>query len=171
MSTLPFNGQKLAVVHFVTIVNLNCVFVETSTCLETIQLQTTNFTVQLIEYRTGPSPRAGDEASSLLRNIANLGESWGIVSMLKALQKQLQRSHQQQCLKIDTLLRRFMFFGRGHFIASTANRKQRAGVILVHHAGTTCLRYSLAVPLNVYAVFPPPCQALSVRIYLSSDDC
>jgi len=34
--------------------------------------------------------------------------------------------------------------------------------------GTVCLRYSLAVSPNVYAVFPP---RLSVRVYLSVDNC
>ena len=36
--------------------------------------------------------------------------SWGIVSMLKSLQKQLQRRHRQRCLEIDTLIRLLMFF-------------------------------------------------------------
>ena len=40
-----------------------------------------------------------------------LGRCCGIVSMLKSLQKQLQRRYTQQCLKIDTLLRTSMFFG------------------------------------------------------------
>ena len=52
-------------------------------------------------------------------------------------------------------------------IASSANGKQRAGVIF-GTPGTAYLRYSLAVSPIVYAVFPP---RLSVRIYLSSDDC
>ena len=36
--------------------------------------------------------------------------SWGIILMLKSLQKQLQRRYKQRCLKIDTLLRILMFF-------------------------------------------------------------
>ena len=43
-----------------------------------------------------------------------------------------------------------------------------SGVVIFGTPGTTHLSYSLVVSPNVYAVFPP---RLSVRIYLSSDDC
>ena len=142
--------------------------VETSTCLETTQQEMTNFTVRYRSNRTGPCSAAPLSVQSSYRyqNILRIGRSWGIVSMLKSLQKQLQRRHKQQCLKIHTLFRILMFFGRP-FIASSANRKQCAGVIF-GTPGTTYLSYSLVVSPNVYAVFPP---RLSVRIYLSSDDC
>ena len=52
------------------------------------------------------------KAATATKIYCGLGRSWGIVSMLKSLQKQLQRRHKQQCLKIDTLFRRLMFFGR-----------------------------------------------------------
>ena len=104
------------------------------------------------------------KAATATKIYCELGRSWGIVSMLKSLQKQLQRRHKQQCLKIHTL---FRCFSDGHFTASSANRKQCAGVIF-GTPGTTYLSYSLVVSPNVYAVFPP---RLSVRIYLSSDDC
>ena len=50
------------------------------------------------------------KAASTTKIYCKLGRSWGIVLMLKSLQKQLQRRHKQQCLKIDTLLRKLMFF-------------------------------------------------------------
>ena len=88
--------------------------VETSTCLETTQQEMTNFTVRLLIDRTGPCSAMPLSVQSSYRyqNICELGRSWGIVSMLKSLQKQLQRRHKQQCLKIHTLFRILMFFGR-----------------------------------------------------------
>ena len=62
--------------------------------------------------------------------------------------------------KIDVFL-------NGHFNASSANRKQSTGVSF-GTPGTVYLRYSLVVSPNVYAVFS---LCLSVRVYLSSDDC
>ena len=40
---------------------------------------------------------------------------WGIVSILKSLQKQLQRRRRQRCLEIDTVIRLLMFFGRSFY--------------------------------------------------------
>ena len=83
--------------------------VETSTCLETTQQEMTNFTVRLLIDRTGPCSATPLSVQSSYRYQKR---SWGIVSMLKSLQKQLQRRHKQQCLKIHTLFRILMFFGR-----------------------------------------------------------
>ena len=91
---------------------------------------------QPVPYSTAPMS---------IQNWLQIGGSWGIVSMLKPLQKQLQRRHKHQCLKIDTLIRRL----NGHFIASSVNRQQCAGVIFAF------LHYSPAVFPNYYAVFPP----------------
>ena len=87
--------------------------------------------------------------------------------MLKSFQKHLQRRNKQPCLEIHVHFSEDLCISDGHFIASSANRKQRAGVIL-GIPGTTYLSCSPAVSPNVYAVFP---LRLSVRIYLSSDDC
>ena len=68
------------------------------------------------------------QLSTATKIYCKLERSWGIISMLKSLQKQLQRRHKQRCLKIDTLLRSMMF-SDGRFDASGANSKQYAGVI------------------------------------------
>ena len=117
--------------------------------------------------RTGPCSAAPQSAQSSYhyKNLLQIGGTWGIVLMLKSLQKQLQRKHKQRYLKIDTLLRRLMFLD-SHFNASSTNRNQCAGVIF-GTPGTAYLHYSLAVSPNVYAVFPPHS---SVCVYLSSND-
>ena len=140
----------------------------TSTCLETTQQEMTNFTVRLLIESDWPMFSCVLECSKQLllgKCIINWG-GWGIISMLKYLQKQLQRQHKQQCLKIDTLLRRLMF-PDGYFNASSANRRQCAGISF-GTPGTAYLCYSFAVSPNVYAVFPP---CLSIQVYLSSDNC
>ena len=48
------------------------------------------------------------KAATATKTDCELEGSWGIVSMLKSLQKQLQRRHRQRCLKIDTLIRLLM---------------------------------------------------------------
>ena len=75
--------------------------VETSTCLETTQQEMTNFTVRYQSNRTGPCSAAPLSVPAT-KIYCELGRSWGIVSMLKSLQKQLQRRHKQQCLKTYT---------------------------------------------------------------------
>ena len=96
------------------------------------------------------------------------GGSWGIVSTLKSLQKQLQRRHKQRYLKIRRYTSpKIDVFLNGHFNASSTNRRQCAGVIF-GTPGTAYLCYSLAVSPNVYTVFPP---RLSIRVYLSSNNC
>ena len=97
-----------------------------------------------------------------------LGRSWGIVLILKSLHAKAASEKAQTTVsenrstspKIDV-------FSDGHFNASSANRKQCVGVIF-GTPGAVYHRYSLAVSPNVYAVFP---LRLSVRVYLSSDDC
>ena len=93
--------------------------------------------------RTVPCSAAPLSVQSSYRyeNVLWIGGVWGIVSMLKSLQKQLQRRHKQLCLKIDTLLRRLMF-PDGHFNASSANRRQCASIIF-GTPGTVYLCYSL----------------------------
>jgi len=54
-----------------------------------------------------------------------------------------------------------------HFNASSVNRKQCAGIIF-GAPSITYLRYCLAVSPSVYIVFS---SHLSVRLYLSSNDC
>jgi len=106
-------------------------------------------------------------------NILRIGEvggggSWGIVSTLKSLQKQLQRRHKQRYLKIRRYTSpKIDVFLNGHFNASSTNRRQCAGVIF-GTPGTAYPCYSLAVSPNVYTVFPP---RLSFRVYLSSNNC
>ena len=87
--------------------------VETSTCLETTQQEMTNFTVRYRSNRTGPCSTAPLSVQSSYRyqNILRIGEVLGHRIDTK-ISKQLQRRHKQQCLKIHTLFRILMFFGR-----------------------------------------------------------
>ena len=62
----------------------------------------------LLLFSESKPPSAG--AASPVTIYCKLGRSCGIISMLKSLQKHLQRRHKQLCLKIDTLLRRLMYF-------------------------------------------------------------
>ena len=50
------------------------------------------------------------KAATTMKTDCQFEGSWGIISMLKSFQKQLQRRHRQQCLKTDTLIRLLMFF-------------------------------------------------------------
>ena len=110
--------------------------VETSTCLETTQQETTKSTVQLLVE----SCSAIDIRHSQLHRCLSVQSSYhnentlrirAMLSMLKSFQKQLQRSHKQPCLKM-TLLRRLIFFRRSFYRFFTVNRKQCAGVILLN---------------------------------------
>ena len=140
--------------------------VETSTCLETTQQEMSPSDIDrigLVHVQLRPWVF---KAATATKIYCELGRSWGIVSMLKSLQKQLQRRHNNSVWKYIHFSE-YWCFSDGHFIASSANRKQCAGVIF-GTPGTTYFSYSLVVSPSVYAVFPP---RLSVRIYLSSDDC
>ena len=55
------------------------------------------------------------KAATVLKTDCQFEGSWGIVSMLKPLQEQLQRRHRQRCLKIDILIGLLMFFGRSFY--------------------------------------------------------
>ena len=72
--------------------------------------------------------------------------------MLKSFQKQLQGRHRQRYLETDTFIRGLIFFEDGHFIGSSMNRKQCAGVVF-GALGTAYLHYSQMVSLSVYTIF------------------
>ena len=88
------------------------------------------------------------KAATATKLICQLEVSWGITLILKSLQKQLQRRHRQQGLKIDSFSQR----SDSHFIAFSVNRKQCAGVIF-GSPGTVCVHYCLAILSSVYTVF------------------
>ena len=88
--------------------------VETSTCLKTTQQETTNSPsdidrIGLAHVQLRPCVF---ETATATKIYCELGRSWGIVLMLKSFQKRLQRRRKQPCLKIHTLFRRLMYFGR-----------------------------------------------------------
>ena len=142
---------------------------ETSTCLETTQQEMTNFTVRLLIDRTGPCSATPLSVQSSYRyqNILRIGEVFWQRIDAKISPKAASEKAQTTVSENTYTFPNIDVFRTGHFIASSANRKQCAGVIF-GTPGTTYLSYSLVVSQNVYAVFPP---RLSVRIYLSSDDC
>ena len=97
---------------------------ETSTYSETTQQETTNFIWLLLHVQLCPPVF---KAATMTKTDCKLEGSWGIVLMLKSLQKQLQRRHRQWCLKMSTLIRRLMFFFRTVILSllpSTGNNVQ-----------------------------------------------
>jgi len=142
--------------------------VEILTCLETTQQKKKKiYYCPIIDWMilihvnsTAPS---GAHWATKTKTDLELEGSWGI-SMLKYLQKQLQRRYRQWHLKIDTFILTLIFFD-GHFIASRVNSKQCANVIF-GTPGTAYLSLqwcSIAECLHSF-VF-----AFVVRLYLSSD--
>ena len=103
------------------------------------------------------------KAATAMKTDCQLEGSWGIVSMLKSLQTQLQRRHRQWCLKIDTLIQLLMFETVIlSLLASTGNNVRAS--FLVHqipHTSTTvwqCRRvftqFSLGIGVSNYTCRP-----------------
>ena len=116
---------------------------ETSTCLETDRKkhQISPFTIidGMTLVHVQPRPRVLKVATAM-KTFCELGRSWGIVSMLKSLQKQLQRRRRQQYLKVI----RGLFFRTDilSLLVSTGNNARVS--FLVHQVlrtSTTVLRY------------------------------
>ena len=150
-SVYSLNSRKLPG-RFSYVDSTDANIVETSTCLETIQHETTHFTVQLLigwpwsVFSCAPEQKKDWEMEG----------SWGIVSMLKSLQMQLQRRHRQQCLTIDT-------YPMIDFFQMVILSLLVWVLFLVHQVlHTVYLRYRLVVSPRVCTVFPPH---LSVWLY------
>ena len=148
--------------------------VETSTCLETTQQEMTNFTVRYQSNRTGPCSAAPLSVQSSYRyqNILRIGEVLGHRIDAKISPKAASEKAQTTVSENTYTFPNIDVFRTAilSLLAPTGNNARAS--FLVHQvprtSATTYLSYSLVVSPNVYAVFPP---RLSVRIYLSSDDC
>ena len=118
--------------------------VDTSISLATTQQETTNFTVRLLIKSDWSMLSSAPECSKQLPlrqyivNWGGGGGSWGIVSTLKSLQKQLQRRHKLRYLKIhrytspkiDVVL-------NGHFNAIAPTEDNVRVSFLVHQVPRT----------------------------------
>ena len=95
------------------------------------------------------------KAATATKTDCQLKGSWGIVSMLKPLQKQPQRRHRQRCLKIDTLIRLLRFFRTVVFLLLASAGNSVRTPFLVHQlpcASATVRRYRRVF---THAVFSP----------------
>ena len=131
--------------------------VETSTCLETTQQEMTNFTVRLsIGW---PWSMFSRECSKQLPQRKLNAICWDFVSMLKSLQKQIQRSHRQWNLNryTNSIVDVFFWMITLSLLAST--RKSVRALFLVHQV--------LDTSATVYSVYSP---CWSVQSYMSSND-
>ena len=143
--------------------------VETSTCLETTLQEMTNFTVRYRSNRTGPCSAAPLSVQSSYRyqNILRIGEVLGHRIDAKISPKAASEKAQTTVSENTYTFPNIDVF-RTAILSLLAPTGNNARASFFGTQGTTYLSYSLVVSPNVYAVFPP---RLSVRIYLSSDDC
>ena len=99
--------------------------------------------------------------------VLRIGGSWGILSIVKSLQKQLQKRHKHRCLKIDNTSPKIDIFFEQTVLSLLPPTGNNAQVwFLIHQVLTTSATVLQYRQMFTHALFPPCSQ---VRIYVSFD--